>query len=877
MLVTSFVFSQNRKTKYEQEIDSIITIHSKSKKLDSLGSVAHEASIHFYRKGDFSKAISYALQEVRIGKKNLSKEKHKRAISNLGLFYYRNNQYFKSIEAYEKVIDSFPVDKRTYATYCNMGRNYNRLGDFYQALIYFEKGLTEPDSLTINSLLGHTINLALVYDNIETQESAKKELVVLKKADSIYLTNNFNKGRFYSLKNTFGAYYKNDLTFNFKKSKSYFLKVLEKSIFEKDSLIQIASYNNLGELHNKVKNDSAFYYLSEGLKISNIKNASQAEFHSNLAEYYSIKNQHKEALIELQKSLKIIAPKGIADNYLTIPKIEEIALSNNKYLALDNLKDKAKNLLKIESRNKQNSTLALKHLQIADELLDIIKAESFETNSKLFWQKKASELYMLAVRSAFNLNKTEDVFYFMEKNKAVLLLENIDKSELKKVANIPIVVLEKEYRYKKEISDLENLINQAQYNSDSIKTKYYSLKIDYKNFIESLKFKYSEYYNYKKPINIPSLNAFQKSIPKNQIVVEYILDDNEGYVLCFTKEKAHLFKLNEIASLQTEIRNYLNLISQPLKTEEDLISYNLKSERLKNLLLPFIHEKEFQNKNKLLIIPDYTLQNVPFESLKNDNRYLIEDFEISYAYSLSFLEKNTAIKRNAKESFIAFAPKTFSYDNLQLLPRSETEARRIHQLLDGEVLLDTSASKANFFSKIKDYKIIHLSTHANANDSIAPWIAFKNKKLYLNELYTIKNQAELVVLNACNSSLGSINAGEGVFSLARGFLYSGSNSVVSSLWNVNDKSNAEITTSFYTYLKDGETKSVALRQAKLDYLKTHSLSETSPYYWSSLILIGDDASVSLGGNSVYYMFLGVFLLLALFFLFKKVKIVGNNS
>lgn len=131
MLVTSFVFSQNRKTKYEQEIDSIITIHSKSKKLDSLGSVAHEASIHFYRKGDFSKAISYALQEVRIGKKNLSKEKHKRAISNLGLFYYRNNQYFKSIEAYEKVTTNSLKKNETITQFKNTVQQRKRHHEFF--------------------------------------------------------------------------------------------------------------------------------------------------------------------------------------------------------------------------------------------------------------------------------------------------------------------------------------------------------------------------------------------------------------------------------------------------------------------------------------------------------------------------------------------------------------------------------------------------------------------------------------------------------------------------------------------------------------------------------------------------------------------------
>ena len=72
----------------------------------------------------------------------------------------------------------------------------------------------------------------------------------------------------------------------------------------------------------------------------------------------------------------------------------------------------------------------------------------------------------------------------------------------------------------------------------------------------------------------------------------------------------------------------------------------------------------------------------------------------------------------------------------------------------------------------------------------------------------------IFVLSACNTSLGNIKEGEGVFSLARGFFYSGANSVVSSLWNVNDKSTSQIISSFYENLEKGKSKSSALRLAK---------------------------------------------------------------
>ena len=91
--------------------------------------------------------------------------------------------------------------------------------------------------------------------------------------------------------------------------------------------------------------------------------------------------------------------------------------------------------------------------------------------------------------------------------------------------------------------------------------------------------------------------------------------------------------------------------------------------------------------------------------------------------------------------------------------------------------------------------------------------------LKLHELYTYKNNADLVVLSACNTSLGEVAVGEGVLSLARGFFYSGANSVISSLWNVNDVATTSLMNNFYTNLKDNQTKAEALTNAKRKYLK----------------------------------------------------------
>ena len=175
--------------------------------------------------------------------------------------------------------------------------------------------------------------------------------------------------------------------------------------------------------------------------------------------------------------------------------------------------------------------------------------------------------------------------------------------------------------------------------------------------------------------------------------------------------------------------------------------------------------------------------------------------------------------------------------------------------------------------KTTDASIIHLATHANANE--APWVAFNDEKLFLNEIYTSRNQAELIVLSACNTAQGEIVKGEGILSLSRGFFYAGANSVLSNAWEANDKTASLIMQSFYGYLKDGETKAVALQKAKIDYLENHSLSEVSPSYWASFMLVGDYGEIAIADSFFqtykYILLARILLLIILLIIYIKKK------
>ena len=865
------ITAQNKIEQFKSNPDSLLQIYKATNKLDSLHLLTRKSYIYFYKKKEFKKGIKYALIEKDLGRQFLGDKKYKRCLYNLGKFYFYTNSNNTSISYFKKVIDSFSIDRKTYQAYCEIGSNYNRLRDYYQSISYYEKGLSKPDILTKKSLYNQYYNYAIVLSNLETKQYLNKGLFVLKKASTlgdsigISLSKKFNKN------NLFAKFHSNDLLPNKNKATPYFQENLKIARFQKDTSNLLIAYNNYGGFLNKIKSDSALYHLKKGINLSSEKSSVLARLNLNLAEYYSIKNQPQEAIESIHDALNSFPNLSVSTEHNTVIKLEDALLANNKALLWNILTDKAKYYIQNYDSTKisAHAQLALENLIIADQLIDAIRFESFENQSKLVWQNYASETYMLGVKAASILDRNKDAFYFMEKNKAVLLLENISESQVKNLVSLPKNILEKEFEFEKKINVLENSLNNTNNPSDSLSKQYYNNKIEYKNFIESLKEDYPDYYNYKAPAKVMALNRIQESLTENDLVVEYILDETDGYILAISKNKSQLVYINQIDKLSIKIEDYLNRISKPFSKPEDEKSYNTIAKELYQVLLPFLENQAFQNIKNITIIPDYLLQNIPFESLKNStDNYLLSTHEINYAYSMSFLKQNEGIKRNTTKTYIGFSPNTFADLDLSTLTNSESEITEANKQFSGSIYINELATKENFLAHSKDYKIIHLSTHANANDSIAPWIAFKNKKMYLNEIHTTKNQAELVILSACKTSLGAINKGEGVFSLARGFFYSGSNSVVSSLWNVNSKSTQGILSNFHHYLKKGETKSTSLRLAKLDYLNNHSHSELSPYYWSSLILIGNNDSISTSSSYLFYISI-ILILLILFFITKK--------
>jgi len=198
--------------------------------------------------------------------------------------------------------------------------------------------------------------------------------------------------------------------------------------------------------------------------------------------------------------------------------------------------------------------------------------------------------------------------------------------------------------------------------------------------------------------------------------------------------------------------------------------------------------------------------------------------------------------------------KTRSGLDLVRLSGTIREAEAIHDAIPtpGTTKIATGfeASRATVMKLQNEaYRIVHFATHGDL-DTEHPELSSivlslrdadgrpQDGFLRLHDIYNLKLPADMIVLSACSTGLGSVIRGEGLVGLTRGFMHAGSPRVVASLWRVEDLSTSELMSRFYQHIaKDGMAPSLALRQAQVDMLRRKS--QRSPYHWAGFVLQGE--------------------------------------
>ncbi len=270
----------------------------------------------------------------------------------------------------------------------------------------------------------------------------------------------------------------------------------------------------------------------------------------------------------------------------------------------------------------------------------------------------------------------------------------------------------------------------------------------------------------------------------------------------------------------------------------------------------------------LLISPDGELNLIPFEALVDEkNQFLIENYSFTYLTSgRDLLRMQT--KRESKNNPMVIANPLFGtsetasvsgkrQNDTFFAPLGGTlqEAKSIQTIFPNANILTDANATETVLKQTNAPQILHLATHGFfledkkiVNPLLRSGLAFAGANSRKGEkddgiLTALEASGlnlwgtKLVILSACDTGLGEVRNGEGVYGLRRAFVLAGTESLVMSLWSVSDFVTREMMTNYYKNLKNGLGRGASLRQVQLEMLKKPNRQH--PFYWASFIQSGD--------------------------------------
>jgi CHAT domain-containing protein len=317
-----------------------------------------------------------------------------------------------------------------------------------------------------------------------------------------------------------------------------------------------------------------------------------------------------------------------------------------------------------------------------------------------------------------------------------------------------------------------------------------------------------------------------------------------------TTGKPHWVDLGTAAEIEKNIqtfRTYLQDGSNTNNLQRNKIARTLHAQLIQPL------RQHLGDTKHLLLSPDAALNLIPFEALQDENnKYLIERYAFSYLTSGRDLTR-FADAPPSRQSPVIFSE--INYDRSTNYPTLATaaETTAIQRIFpNAELKLDRAATKAAL-QKIQAPQILHLATHGffkpapnnpeNPKQFDNPLTRSGIILAGTDQLTGLEASAldlygtQLVVLSACETGLGDISAGEGIYGLRRALVIAGSQSQVLSLWKVDNQATVELMKTFYANLKAGMGRHEALRDAQLKLLRHPNYP--NPHNWAAFIPSGN--------------------------------------
>jgi hypothetical protein len=486
-------------------------------------------------------------------------------------------------------------------------------------------------------------------------------------------------------------------------------------------------------------------------------------------------------------------------------------------------------------------------------LNDLARKDYQSKDAQLLLLNGNKEVYEKALNTVYALYINEPrpslldtAFYFIEKSKSTLLLDEIMARAAADRSRGAGALLDQLYTARASLASLRKTINGSNKGKSSLLDK----EREVNQLQDTLFQRFPAFAQLAKPTNPSLAEARSRLVADDGVLLDFFAGEQWIYVLRVSPETTTLDRLPAADYSVAQIRKFNE--SLKLESAGDMSNFTTSALRMQRELIDTEHWP--LGINRLVISPDGALNFLPFASLLTEApidgnlsfSYLLRRCRIRLVYAAGAPEMDAVLPRSGK-GMLGIYPIFAGQD------REQKEVERVLPDLkpyEGNRLRGSKATRSAVLRALPHYEVALFATHARALDGNTgePSISLSDGELLPTDLAGRRLATRLAILSACETAVGREEKGEGVMSLSRSFTYAGVHSVVMTLWSVPEQATMKLVVNLLDHLSHGEDIDEALRQAQIDYLKDPSIpqAEKSPFHILGMVVIGDGRPVSLG-------------------------------
>ncbi len=487
----------------------------------------------------------------------------------------------------------------------------------------------------------------------------------------------------------------------------------------------------------------------------------------------------------------------------------------------------------------------------------------------------------------------QQIAAWMETQRSLFMLTQLHENQRRRFLGVPDSLMKQEDALLEQLNHLRQVLIEtspslplyqaAQEQVNSLQTQLNTLQSQLQN-------EYPKYYNLHHQPAPPTFAQLREQIGDSTTIIQFYEGTKNLFILSLHHDTTRLLRF-DAEKYRRKLRPLIDFCTNAdlqNPQQDSLMRYFARESHdfYQTYLAPALASPT----RRLIVVADAMMHYFPLEVLCYDTLpanaqgyaqlpYLVRKMNVSYQYASSlWYRQRLDDAYPVNYQIFALAPDYSAMPNPQRnseqhfkrrllapLQGAQTEVAALSETLRGYFAQGEEASELQFKTYAPQYGFLHLAAHSlldtaePSRSSIALTETLDTTEdnfLSAAEVKALSLNAELVVLSACETGIGTHQYGEGVVSIGSHFMYAGARSLITTLWALNDQTAPPIVSLFYLNLSKGYEKDEALRRAKLEYLdNTKNSIAAHPALWGAFVQVGDYRAAAVSGRITIWWYL----------------------